>query len=140
MTDNGVLHEHAELIRGMGPEEQIPLAPLPREGLVSGARKGTRLPAFGGIDRNTSCLLHTAGLALDWGSSQDWDLMWMDPSKILGTRTWIPAVCDLSGLLVGVSRRIPAEMSGAGLKYCAVASLATTIVQSHHKPELVPQI
>ena len=29
----------------MGPEAQIPLAPLPREGSVSGARKGTRLPA-----------------------------------------------------------------------------------------------
>ena len=53
----GVLHEHAELSRGMGPEEQVPLAPLPREGSVSGARKGTRLPAFEGIDGNTSHLL-----------------------------------------------------------------------------------
>ena len=52
--------------------------------------------------------------------------MWMDPGKILGAGTWIPAVFDQSGPLVGVSRRIPAEMSGAGLKYCAVASLTTT--------------
>ena len=34
----------------MGPEAQIPLAPLPREGSVSGAQKGPRLPALqGGI-------------------------------------------------------------------------------------------
>ena len=30
------------------PEEQIPPAPLSREGSVSGARKGPRLPALGG--------------------------------------------------------------------------------------------
>ena len=52
--------------------------------------------------------------------------MWMDPGKILGAGTWIPAVFDQSGSLVGVSPRIPAEMSGAGLLHCAVASLTTT--------------
>ena len=50
-----------------------------------------------------------AGLALDRGSSQDRDPMWMDHGKILGARTWIPAVFDQSGSLVGVSRRIPAK-------------------------------
>ena len=50
-----------------------------------------------------------AGLALDRGSSRDRDPMWMDPGKILGARTWIPAVFDQSGSLVGVSRRIPAK-------------------------------
>ena len=50
-----------------------------------------------------------SGLALDQGSSRDRDPMWMDPGKILGARTWIPAVFDQSGSLVGVSRRIPAK-------------------------------
>ena len=48
-------------------------------------------------------------VVLDRGSSRDRDPMWMDPGKILGARTWIPAVFDQSGSLVGVSRRIPAK-------------------------------
>ena len=55
--DKGCFHEHTELSRGMGPEAQIPLALLPREGSVSGVRKGPRLPAFEGIDGNMSRLL-----------------------------------------------------------------------------------
>ena len=50
-----------------------------------------------------------AGLALGRGSSRDRDPMWMDPGKILGARTWIPAVFDQSGSLVGMSQRIPAK-------------------------------
>ena len=46
--DKGYFHEHAELSKGMGPEEQVPLVPLPREGSVSGAQKGPHLPAFKG--------------------------------------------------------------------------------------------
>ena len=50
--DKVYLHKHAELSRSMGLEVQIPLAPLPREGSVSGAQKGTCLPAFEGAGRN----------------------------------------------------------------------------------------
>ena len=43
-----ILYLYAELSRGTCPEGQVPLAPLPREGPVTGARKGTRLPALEG--------------------------------------------------------------------------------------------